>query len=261
MTMKEITYSIKQRISWRLAILLLTFINVTSSFAVSKAEADSAYVDGNYQLAAQYYNELLEEGVSSELYFNLGNAYYRMNDITHSLIAYERALRLSPGDTDIRFNLQLARSKTVDKIAPEAELFFVTWYHAFVNLLSADGWSFFALGTLAFAILLALLYLFSSPIWLRKIGFFGGMSMMMLFLMANIFAWQQQSALTSHKDAIIIQSAVSVKSSPSLGSADLFLLHEGTKVKITDDSMENWKEIRISDGKQGWVEFSQIEII
>lgn len=108
--------------------------------SITKANADSAYANQQYQQAIKDYEELLTEGVSAEIYYNLGNAYYRTDNITRAVLNYERALLLSPGDRDIRFNLQMARSKTIDKITPESEMFFFTWYHALVNLLSVDGW-------------------------------------------------------------------------------------------------------------------------
>ncbi|MDE6011811.1 MAG: SH3 domain-containing protein, partial [Prevotella sp.] len=109
--------------------------------------------------------------------------------------------------------------------------------------------------------ILALLYLFSGSVLLRKVGFFGGIVAGVAFLLFNVFAWQQSQLLKNRSGAIIIQSAVPVKSTPAHGGTDLFILHEGTKVNITDDSMDNWKEIKMADGKKGWVQANQIEII
>ena len=229
--------------------------------AVTKTEADSAYAQEHYQKAAQQYEQLLKKGVSAELYYNLGNCYYRMDHITLAVLNYERALLLSPGDKDIRFNLQMARSKTIDKIVPESEMFFVTWYRSLVNLMSVDGWARMALISLVAAIFLALAYLFANLVWLRKIGFFGGLFFVMIFLASNLFAWQQKKAFVFRSGAIIMRSAVNVKSTPSKNGTDLFILHEGTKVNITDATMRGWKKIRVADGKEGWIETKEIEII
>jgi len=229
--------------------------------AVTKADADSAYVQGNYQKAIKLYSALLNEGPSADLYYNLGNAYYRTEEITQAILAYERALLLSPGDADIRFNLQLARTKTIDKMVPQSEFFVVTWYRSLVNQLSVDGWAYMAMVLLAAAIVLALLYLFASAVWLRKVGFFGGLLALLFFALSNLFAWQQKQTLTHRDGAIVIGSAVPVKSTPASNGTDLFILHEGTKVTVTDDTMTDWKEIRMTDGKIGWVETSQIEVI
>ena len=242
-------------------ISLSSFLFPLSSHAATKAEADSAYVRGQYQQAIAQYEELLKQGASADLYYNLGNAYYRTENIPEAVLNYERALLLSPGDRDIRFNLQIARSKTFDKIVPESEMFFVTWYRSLVSLMSVDGWARTALVALALTIILLLVYLFSEKLWLRKAGFFGGVALLVLFVVANIFAWQQKEELLHRKGAIIFAPAVTVKSTPAANGTDLFILHEGTKVDITDGSMKDWKEIRIADGKEGWIESKHIRVI
>ena len=241
--------------------LLLTPSLLTPASAITKAEADSAYVHGEYQKAIDSYEALLKKGVSAELYYNLGNAYYRTENITRAVLNYERALLLSPSDPDIRFNLQMARSKTIDKIVPEQEMFFVTWYRSLVNLASVDGWAMIALICLGLAIILALIYLFSDLVWLRKVGFFGAFLMIVIFVCSNLFAHQQKTQLLNRTGAIITESAVTVKSTPAKNGIDLFILHEGTKVTIIDASMKEWKEIRLADGKEGWIETQQMETI
>lgn len=248
-------------------LLLLVVISLTSylfpltSHAVTKAEADSAYVHERYQQAIADYEALLKGGVSADIYYNLGNAYYRTDNITKAILNYERALLLSPGDADTRFNLQMARSKTIDKITPESEMFFVTWYHSLVNLMSVDAWARTALIALAIAIILVLAYLFSNRIWLRKVGFFGALFLLVVFLLSNLFAYQQKQKLTHRTGAIIMTTAAPVKSTPSKNGTDLFILHEGTRVTISDGTMKGWKEIRVADGKQGWIETKLLEMI
>ena len=242
-------------------LFLTSYLLPLTSHAVFKAEADSAYVRGQYQQAIRDYEALLKQGASAELYYNLGNAYYRTENIPEAVLNYERALLLSPGDRDIRFNLQFARSKTFDKIVPESEMFFVTWYRSLVSLMSVDGWARTALIALALTIVLLLVYLFSYRIWLRKTGFFGGVVLLLLFVGSNIFAWQQKKDLLNRKGAIIFAPAVTVKSTPAVNGTDLFILHEGTKVVITDGSMRDWKEIRIADGKEGWIESKHLRVI
>ncbi len=228
---------------------------------VTKAMADSAYVRQQYQQAIADYEALLKKGVSADIYYNLGNAYYRTENITRAVINYERALLLSPGDRDIRFNLQLARSKTIDKITPESEMFFVTWYRSLVNIMSVDGWATMSLVSLALAIMLALCYLFTARVWMQKTGFFGAFAMIVIFGLSNLFAWQQKDQLVNRTGAIVISPAAAVKSTPANGGTDLFIIHEGTKVEITDSSMREWKEVRIADGKEGWIKTSMIEMI
>ena len=249
------------------AVLLLALtvgillLSSSAEAAVTKSAADKAYAEEQYQKAAQGYEALLKKGISADLYYNLGNCYYRMDNITQAVLNYERAQLLSPGDRDIRVNLQLARSKTIDKVVPESEMFFVTWYRSLVNIQSVDGWAWTAVVVLVLAIILALLYLFAGSIAVRKVGFFGALLFLVVFMLSNLFAWQQRGVLTHRTGAIIMKSAVPVKSTPAKNGTDLFILHEGTKVNITDSSMSGWKEIRVADGKQGWLETSQIEII
>ena len=235
--------------------------NAATAENVTKAMGDSAYIRQQYQQAISDYEAVLKKGVSADIYFNLGNAYYRTDNITRAVLNYERALLLSPGDHDIRFNLQLARSKTIDKITPESEMFFVTWYRTLVNVMSVDGWARMSLISLAVAIILALCYLFTYRVWMQKAGFFGALLMLFVFAVSNIFAWQQKDQLVNRTGAIVMSPAVQVKSTPSRNGTDLFILHEGTKVEITDSSMKQWKEVRIADGKEGWVEASKIELI
>ena len=257
----QIASTMKKVKSTKSAMLLLLLLMPLSASAITKAEADSAYAQGHYQQAAKHYEELLKQGVSVDLYYNLGNAYYRMDEMPRAVLNYERALMLSPGDRDVRFNLQMARSKTIDKITPESEMFFVTWYHSLVNFTSVDGWARLALITLALAIVLVLVYLFTEPVWLRKAGFFGAFALLAVFVVANIFAYAQKQSFVERSGAIIMAPAATVKSTPAKQGTDLFLLHEGTRVDITDGSMRQWKRIRVADGKEGWIETSQIEVI
>ncbi|WP_369699751.1 BatD family protein [Prevotella sp. P6B4] len=242
-------------------VILLLLLAPMAANAATKAEADSAYVNGNYQEAIKGYESLLKNGASAEIYYNLGNAYYRTENITRAVLNYERALLLSPGDGDIRFNLQIARSKTIDKIVPESEMFFVTWYRSLVNLMSVDGWARTALVALVLVIGLFLVYLFSGRVWMQKVGFFGGFALLALFVVSNIFAWQQRQQLLYRQSAIVVAPSVTVKSTPAQNGTDLFILHEGSKVVITDSSMKNWREIRLADGKKGWLESKKIEMI
>ena len=253
----------KGKKSATVVLLMLLVLIPSSSFAQKslKALGDEAYGKGNYQQAINDYEQLLKNGVSAEVYYNLGNAYYRSENITKAIINYERALLLSPGDEDIRFNLQLARSKTIDKITPESEMFFVTWYRSLVNMTSVDGWAYIALVSLLAALCLALVYLFASKVWLRKIGFFAGILMVVLFIVSNIFAYHQRRILDNRTSAIVIAPSVNVKTTPEAAAKDAFLIHEGTKVEITDDSMNDWKCIHLANGKEGWVSTKVLERI
>ena len=253
--------SARRRHPHHVPVVLLALLLPLSSMAITKENADAEYKKGNYQQAVKDYEELLHAGVSADVYYNLGNAYYRMDNITRAIINYERALMLSPGDEDIRFNLQLARSKTIDKISPESEMFFVTWYHSIVNSASVDRWAYVAIVSLILALALLMLYFFSATGWQRRVGFYGALLGLIFFVLSNIFAVQQRRQLSERSAAIITSSSASVKKNPKADAAASFVIHEGTKVQITDKSIRDWAAIRLSDGREGWLPLSQMEEI
>ena len=242
-------------------VLMILMLMPLSANAITKQNADDEYAKGNYQQAIKDYQEILKTGVSSEIYYNLGNAYYRTDNITQALLSYERALQLSPGDNDIRFNLQYARSKTIDKITPETEMFFVTWYHSLVNFTSVDRWANTAIVSIVMALLLILVFLFAPQMWARKSGFYGSAAFLLLFAFANLFAFQQKHELETKQGAIVIAPTVNVKKTPAASGTDVFVIHEGTRVDITDRGMKQWRGIKLADGREGWLKTSQIEEI
>lgn len=251
----------KAKVSGFSFVLMILMLMPLSANAITKQNADDEYAKGNYQQAIKDYQEILKAGVSSEIYYNLGNAYYRTDNITQALLAYERALQLSPGDNDIRFNLQYARSKTIDKITPETEMFFVTWYNSLVNFTSVDRWANTAIVSIVMALLLILVFLFAPQMWARKSGFYGSAVFLLLFAFANLFAFQQKHELETKQGAIVIAPTVNVKKTPAASGTDVFVIHEGTRVDITDRGMNQWRGVKLADGREGWLKTSQIEEI
>ena len=227
----------------------------------TKAEGDSAYMKNDYASAIQIYEALLNRGEAADIYYNLGNSYYKAGDIAKAILNYERALLLQPGNGDIRANLEIARSKTVDKVEPVPEIFFVSWTKSLINSMSVDSWA--VCGVVCFILLIVSLYLFifSKQIVLKKAGFISGIVFLAVTILANVFANQQKDELTNRNSAIVINPSVTVRSTPSESGTSLFKLHEGHKVGVKDGSMKDWKEIRLEDGKVGWVPASAIEII
>lgn len=228
---------------------------------VTKAEGDSAYIRNDYAAAIQIYETLLQNGEAAELYYNLGNSYYKVDNIAKAILNYERALLLQPGNVDIRANLEIARSKTIDKVTPVPELFFVAWTKSLINSMSVDAWA--KLGIVFFILLLISLYLFffSKQITWKKTGFISGLTFLTFIILSNIFASQQKDGLVNRNEAIILSPSVTVRSTPSESGTSLFILHEGCKIEIKDNSMREWKEIRLEDGKVGWLPASTIEVI
>ena len=227
--------------------------------SITKTQGDSAYMRNDYAFAIQIYETLLKEGEAAEVYYNLGNCYYKVDNIARSILNYERALLLQPDNDDIRVNLEIARTKTVDKIVPVPEIFFVVWTKSLINMFSIDAWA--KLGIMFFILLLAScsLFFFSKQVIMKKIAFIAGCVWLVLVVLSNVFAVQQKHQLTERNDAIVLIPSVTVRSTPSESGVGLFILHEGCKVEIKDNSMHEWKEIRLEDGKVGWVPNVTIE--
>lgn len=140
-------------------------------------------------------------------------------------------------------------------------MFFVTWYKALVNLMSVDGWAYMAIVSLIIVIIGMLVYLFGPSIRAKRAGFYGCVFFIVLFVLSNIFAFQQRSLLMNRTGAIIISPSVTVKTGPSANSSDSFVIHEGTRVDILDKSLANWRSIRLADGREGWITTKQLEEI
>lgn len=246
----------------RIYLLLITLSVALFSRATTKAEADELYKSEKYTEAVAAYESVLKEvGISAAVYYNLGNAYYQLDNIPLAILNYERALLIEPGDGDIRANLALARGKTIDKVTPPSEMFFVTWWHDLCNCMSSYAWSIFAIACFVLLLLGILGYMFSTQLLLRKIGVYGAMLMLLLVVLANFAAYTQNKAFTERNSAIVLAPAISVKSSPNDSSTDLFLIHEGSKVQILDSSMKEWCEVKFEEGKQGWIPVGAIERI
>lgn len=241
---------------------MMTLVLTLAASAQSKEEADNLYKKEKYEAAAKAYEAILSrDGVSSAIYYNLGNCYYKLDNVPQSILNYERALMLDPGDGDIRANLALARGKTTDKVTPPSEMFFVTWWHDLANTMSLSAWSTLAIGAFVLMLIGLLVYMFVGELLYRKIGLYGAFVLLAVVLIANCAAYSQHQRIGQHDAAIVIAPAVSVKSSPNESSTDLFLIHEGSKVQILDATMKNWREVKFEEGKQGWVPTETIETI
>ena len=196
---------------------------------VTKAQGDSAYMRNDYASAIQIYESLLKKGEAAEVYYNLGNSYYKADDIAKAISV--------------------------------PDIFFVAWIKSLTNCLSVDAWA--KLGIVFFILLLISfsLFFFSKQIIWKKSGFIAGILFLVFTVLSNIFASEQKSELLDRNDAIVLSPSVTVRSTPSESGTGLFVLHEGHKIEIKDNSMREWKEIRLEDGKVGWIPASAIEVI
>jgi tetratricopeptide (TPR) repeat protein len=246
-----------------ISLIILCFIgNIKAEDNYTTLEkANSEYAKGNYQNAVGLYLQIVKTGYeASELYYNLGNAYFKSNNIPSAILYYEKAKRLNPADEDIDFNIKVANNKIIDKIDIVPELFYNRWWKAFYNLNTAKGWAIWSIVSLTLLLVLIGLYLFSNKIIIRKLCFAFSFLFLVTTALSLNFAFIQQKLLTNSKEAIVFTPTVSVKSSPDINSVDLFVIHEGIKIEITDNIGE-WSEIKIANGSKGWIKKDAYEKI
>lgn len=222
---------------------------------------NKAYMEGAYDKAIEEYCAILEGGeYSLELYYNLANAYFKMENIGKAILYYNKALRIAPSQEDVLHNLAIAETRTKDKITAVPEFFLHRWMRVVRNSVSCNAWG--ALSVLFFALILTfvLLFLLASRLGVRKAGFYGALCSLLLFVATTAFAISSRNDILTKDEAVVMSSAISVKSSPDRSATDLFVLHEGTKLRIVAE-FDEWIEVVIADGKKGWTERKNIETI
>ncbi|MBR6465801.1 MAG: tetratricopeptide repeat protein [Bacteroidales bacterium] len=252
-----------------LAIALVSFTSILwsqeteapkSQAAIWKS-AEEAYAVGDFDGAIREYQSLEKAGaVSSSLFYNLGNAFYRKGSVGKAILYYERALKLDPADKDIRNNLDMARLQTLDKIDSVPQFILVEWVKNLRNKLSSNAWAIVSLILLALSVALLLLCKFGRTTSSRKLYFIIAMILLLFTIFSFLFSLSLARQATGNDTAVVVENIGSVKSSPAAGGNSIFVLHEGTKVKILE-SVEQWSRIEIQDGRQGWIKTSDIEVI
>ena len=251
--------------------ILYTILAVVS-FAVSVRGAEptsaerwssgnAAYSAGNYDEAITEYQTIIDGGeYSLELYYNLANAHFKAENIGKAILYYNKALRLDPSQEDVLHNLAIVEAKTKDQVGEETTFFLAEWMRALRNTMSCTVWSVLSLVTFALFLAFALLFLLASPIKVRKAGFYCALCAVVLFVATTSFAISSRNDILTHDEAIVLSPAISVKSSPDRSATDLFVLHEGTKVRIVSE-VDEWCEVVLADGKKGWLQKNDIEEI
>ncbi len=223
--------------------------------------AGNAYSEGRFEQALADYQSIVELGVTSaDLYYNMGNAAFRSNKLGYAVLYYEKALKLDPSHEEAGKNLDYVSQYKEDQLEQVPELFIRTWIRLGYQLFSLRTWSTLAL--IFFALLLGsiLIYIFSSRLSLKKTGFFTGLVTLLFFALSITAAIHRNTEMVAPDSAVIIMPSVVVKSSPSLSGTDLFVLHEGTQIRV-DDHVGSWREIRISDGRVGWIPSDALAMI
>ena len=225
------------------------------------ARANAAYSNGSYREAIALYETLLSEGVHSDkLYYNLGNSWFKQGRMGKAILNYNRALLLDPMDEDTQYNLAMANARIVDKIDAVPEFFLKGWLRDLGLLLSSNAWAVLGLVFLGLTFAAVILWLLSNTLTLRKVGFYGGLLSLFFCLACTFYAHFQRTRLLYSPEAVVMNLVAPVKSSPGSGSKDIFVLHEGTKVRMLE-RLDGWTEIVLSDGNKGWITSNAIEAI
>jgi len=242
-------------------IIFISSISHASEIDNLMKQGNGYYQDKQYDKAIDTYQQIIHLGYEgTSLYYNLGNAYYREGKIGLAILYYEKAHRLTPDDDDVNHNLIIANTKTVDKIDTLPQFFLFNWWESLLAMFSLTGWT-----TLAYVFYLLLLisvgfYFFAKRPTMQRYSFFSGMISAFLLIITAVFLLVNLNRQLNIKNAIVIQPTASVKLSPDPTSNDAFIIHEGLKVRELD-RVENWVKIRLQDGKEGWIDQSEIGAI
>jgi tetratricopeptide (TPR) repeat protein len=246
--------------------ILLAFILTAGAWAqdtgTSKFNQGVAYFSaGNYDGALQSWTEIYNNGYrSASLCYNIGNAYFKLNNIPLAILFYERAYKLNPSDEDINYNLQIARTLIVDRFQEIPELFFVRWYDYVSLFFSSNRWARISIISFILSLIFLSLYIYSAGYRSKVAGFWLAVALFVISAASFVFSERNKYLVYDSHKAIITTPVVSGKSSPDSSGNDLFVLHEGTKVSV-EDAVGEWLEIRLSDGNKGWVPVSSLNII
>lgn len=246
--------------------LTLVFLVLSSYAAIDKAEvaklwesAGQSYAEGDYKKALELYTRLEKEaGISASLYYNIGNSYFKENNLAKSILYYNKALKIDPTNSDIQHNLLVANALTTNKIKEVPKFFLVRWIETVRNLLSSNGWAQISIVTFAIFLSMAVAFLLSRKASRRKHSFTIGLIAFIVTILTSIAAASQEQAQTDNTKAIVMNNAVAVKSSPDDAGKDIFVLNEGVKVTISE-SIGKWSKITIASGDSGWLESKNIE--
>lgn len=248
----------------RIFIICAVFLGLSLS-AFSQADefkkANDLYAKAEYTEAAELYEQLVSNNnIAPELYFNLGNAYYKLGEVGKSILNYERALRLKPTYEDAKFNLEMARLKVVDNVVQVPSFFIMRWIDSFIKLMSSNQWFWLSLVFLVITVISFFIFIFGFSALLRRFTFYFGVVFLSFTVLTGFFSGIRKNQMALHNQAIIMVGTIIVKGSPDKSGTDLFQLHEGTRVKVKSE-LGDWTEIVLGNGNLGWIEDINIEKI
>jgi tetratricopeptide (TPR) repeat protein len=246
-------------------ILIAIFLGNSESFASSSPllfkKANELYRAKQYKQSIALYDSILKENKTNYLvYYNLGNSHFKQGNIADAVLNYERAKTLNPDDEDINYNLRIAYSNTVDKIEPIPLLFYQRWWQSFLNALPTGVWSVLAVGILWLALATGIAYIFAKTVSFKRNAFLASINLLFLSGACYYISMASHRLIYGNHGAIVMEASAYIKSSPDEKSTNLFMLHQGTKVEVTEE-IPGWKKIKIANGNVGWVATDQVEKI
>jgi hypothetical protein len=234
-----------------LLIILSTLVKADPNSTMQTA--NEYYKNNRYQLAIEEYNKLLLDGFEgTSLYYNLGNAHYRLGKVGYAILYYEKALKLSPNDEDVKHNLALAKLNLKDKVDTLPPFFIFNLWEGLLATFSVSSWTYTVYIIFVLLLICINAYFFSRTSTQQRFSFFSGVGFSVLFILVIILLTVKMNKEYNVKDGIIVENIVTVKSSPDNSSKDEFIVHEGLKVRL-EDKVDNWIKIRLADGKIGWI--------
>lgn len=245
------------------AYITLSLLSLNMFSADVDALADSAqnyFMQTRYAEAVVLYDSICRMGYSSsDLYYNMGNCYYRLNEIPYSVYYYEKSLMLNPSNSDAEFNLNIANRslKQVVEVLPKP--FYERWGTAVLGFMGTDAWTIFNIIMLALVLAGIALYLFMGSIALRKLGFSVAVIAFVLFILTAICAYKSSVMITENNYAVVFEQSM-VKSSPNADAVNSFEIFEGLKVNVVD-SANGMYNIRLADGKEGWIDANDVKLL
>ncbi|HEY4327641.1 MAG TPA: tetratricopeptide repeat protein [Mucilaginibacter sp.] len=238
---------------------LFSFANNTENALFAKANI--YYGKAQYKDALSIYQQILDSGYqSAAVYFDMGNASYKNGDIPSALLYYEKAHKLVPGDDDINYNIRFANSKTTDKIDQVPEFFLANWWRTFILSFSRNALSIASIILVLCASIILMVYFFTGSVIIKKASFYTSTALFFLGIVTVFIALMQINYFDGHRQAIIFSNSVTVKSGPVDKSSSLFVIHDGTKVNVLENS-NGWMKISLVNGNVGWIKMADAKEI
>jgi tetratricopeptide (TPR) repeat protein len=247
-------------------VIIILILCCFSTFCFSQNnqvfdEANTLYNEGKYADAIDKYEAILNSGShSAQLYYNLGNANYKLNNIAPSIYYYEKALKLNPNDSDIKNNLSFAQKMTIDAFDKVPEVGFTRVINNLVNTLDADSWAKIAIGGVLLFVLLFLMYHFSYATSKKRFAFVVSIAGLLVSCLSVAMAFQKEQLDKKDNPAIVFAQESRVKSEANKTSEEVFRLHEGTKVQVLE-TYEDWYKIKLSDNSTGWIPLKDVKLL